>query len=613
LDILTPSHWYSNLGNGVFAAGALHATGPAPTWLITGDYDKNGLVDMAVVNQSLATVTVLLNQGGGTYAHSGDYIVGGLPLRACGGDIDGDGDEDILSLNSTNTVTLLNNRGDGTFDTYPHYTASTSALSHFVSITSADFDADGDVDIAASIWNSSLISVLLNQGDGSFGVFTFYGVGVNPWNLTHADLDGDGDQDLVVTNSSSASVSVLMGLGNGTFAPQVQYAVGVRPVSVSAADVDLDGDIDLVVPNSQAATVSVLINQGSGVFAPQATLTASGYPTGVACADLDGDGDVDFVTANTTVNSLSYFRNQGNGTYAAPSFLVVGNRPSSVIAVDLDGDGNQDLAVTNSFGNSVSVLVNQGAGAFAAHVTYSVPGGPGFIAADDVDADGDIDLVTTNGASTARVLLNQGNATFPTHVEYGAGFDPRSVAIADYDGDGRKDLAVVAYNTDFVTVLLQCPPDPIAYCFGDGSGPACPCASVGIAGRGCPNSAFGSGAQLVASGFSRASNDSLRLTMSSTPNAVGLFIQATSPSSMPFGDGLLCVTGGAVRLGVVFTTGASATLPNLSNPTPLHALGAIPPGGGTYFYQAWYRDTNPTFCTQALFNLTNGLVATWAP
>ena len=115
---------------------------------------------------------------------------------------------------------------------------------------------------------------------------------------------------LVVANCYNDDVSVLKNDGDGTFAAQVRYEVGFRPASVAAADLDVDGDVDLLTANSMSADMSVLMNNGNGTFASQVRHGAGVVPDGVAAADVDGDGDVDAVVADASGNQAIVLRNQ---------------------------------------------------------------------------------------------------------------------------------------------------------------------------------------------------------------------------------------------------------------------------------------------------------------
>ncbi|MDI1452030.1 VCBS repeat-containing protein, partial [Polyangium sp. 6x1] len=135
-------------------------------------------------------------------------------------------------------------------------------------------------------------------------------VGVGPHSVATADLNGDGKPDLAVANGSSDNVSVLLNQGNGTFAAAVHYAAGLIPTSVATADLNGDGKPDLAVANLISNNVSVLLNQGNGTFAAAVHYAAGTYPESVATADLNGDGKPDLAVANSSSNNVSVLLNQ---------------------------------------------------------------------------------------------------------------------------------------------------------------------------------------------------------------------------------------------------------------------------------------------------------------
>jgi hypothetical protein len=156
------------------------------------------------------------------------------------------------------------------------------------------------------------------------------------------------------------------------------------------------------------------------------------------------------------------------------------------------------------------------------------------------------------------------------------------------------------------------------FCFGDGSGSACPCGNSGASGHGCASSVSASGALLGAIGGASVSGDSLVLQGSGmAPNSSVLYYQGTSQTSggsgAAFGDGLRCASGTVVRLATRTNdaTGASGYGAPLGD-TAVSVRGQLPSSGGTREYQAWYRNAAP-FCTSSTFNLTNGLEIAWAP
>lgn len=159
------------------------------------------------------------------------------------------------------------------------------------------------------------------------------------------------------------------------------------------------------------------------------------------------------------------------------------------------------------------------------------------------------------------------------------------------------------------------PPVGTAFCSGDGSGSACPCANPGTAGRGCANSNSGSpGARLTALGVASIGGDMLTLTGTDVTGP-GLFFQGSGQfvggAGLAFGDGLICAGGTITRMGVVFPTGNSATYPGGLTPSPIHLAGGVG-APGVFHYQCWYRDS-VSYCTAATYNLTQGLTVTWLP
>ena len=155
------------------------------------------------------------------------------------------------------------------------------------------------------------VDIILNAYGFGLRLKTDYDVGDSPRSVFIADLDGDGDNDLAVANYGSRNVSVLLNNGDGTFADKVDYDVGYRPFSVFSADLDGDGDNDLAVANYGSRNVSVLLNNGDGTFADKVDYDVRYRPGSVFSADLDGDGDNDLAVANYGSDNVSVLLNNG--------------------------------------------------------------------------------------------------------------------------------------------------------------------------------------------------------------------------------------------------------------------------------------------------------------
>jgi hypothetical protein len=150
------------------------------------------------------------------------------------------------------------------------------------------------------------------------------------------------------------------------------------------------------------------------------------------------------------------------------------------------------------------------------------------------------------------------------------------------------------------------------FCYGDGSGAACPCGNTGNIGHGCANSVDPSGAALVALGRASTLNDTLQLWVTGVPgSATCLYFQGTAASAASaFGDGLRCVSGTVIRLAARTANAGNYTFPTGID-LPLSVTGGVPIDGGTRTYQVWYRNS-AVFCTSDTFNLSNGVTVEWS-
>ncbi|MFO1010075.1 MAG: hypothetical protein U1F29_08440 [Planctomycetota bacterium] len=180
--------------------------------------------------------------------------------------------------------------------------------------------------------------------------------------------------------------------------------------------------------------------------------------------------------------------------------------------------------------------------------------------------------------------------------------DPTSGASGSITLNGTLDATYALYT---------------GYCFGDGSGTACPCGnnSLPAAQAGCLSS-IGSGGRLLASGLPFVTGDTLALNASGMPATVAcLYFQGTLADNGGLGsfrgDGLICTAGTLLRLGTRTNVAGASSFPGAGGPL-VSVRGGIPAAGGTYFYQAWYRNA-AVFCTSETFNLTNGMAVTWLP
>ncbi len=257
-----------NNGSGNFTEPATspEGVGSSPIALTPADIDGDGDQDLAIANRDSDDVTLLRNNGSGNLREraSSPKPAGDGPHSIVAVDVDDDGDEDLAVANrSSNDVTILHNRGTGNFGERPSSPAPVAGGPS--AIVAADLNGDGVRDLAVASQNFNQLTFLRNNGSGSFVEpgSSPEAVGGFPASVTAADFDGDGDRDLAVANLNSDNVTILRNGGSGNFVEpgSSPETAGDSPVSVASADLDGDGDPDLAVANLDSGEVTVLKNQ----------------------------------------------------------------------------------------------------------------------------------------------------------------------------------------------------------------------------------------------------------------------------------------------------------------------------------------------------------------
>jgi hypothetical protein len=346
-------------GQAKFAPAHNYGVGDGPQSGISADFNGDGKLDLAIPNANSNNVSVLLGNGDGTFQAAQNFPVGGGPISVTSADFNDDGKLDLAVAHANpNNVSVLLGNGDGTFQAAQN--VDVAAGSGVGSVTSTDFNDDGESDLAIvtnSFSSSGDVSVLLGNGDGTFGAPQPFGVGSGPRTVISADFNTRGGMDLAVANNGSDDVSVLLGNGRGGFGAPQNFPAGGGPSGITSADFDANGEPDLAVANAHSDDVSVLLDHGDVNFDTQ-NFGAGDLPVSVTSADFDGDGKLDLAVANANSNNVSVLLGKGDGIFEAAQNFTVGDVPVFVTAGDFNGDGRADLAVANFNSDNVSVLLN---------------------------------------------------------------------------------------------------------------------------------------------------------------------------------------------------------------------------------------------------------------
>jgi hypothetical protein len=274
------------LGTSTFAetlgAQVTYAAGTNPSAIAVGDFNGDGVPDMAVLISASNNFSILLGNGNGTFQTQVTYAVGGSPRGIQTADFNGDGIPDLVAADNSGAASVLLGNGNGTFGAKTDYATGSGTSGVVV----ADFNGDGKPDLATSNQNGNNVSVLV----GTFQPQVTYTVGSHPKSIAEGDSNGDGIPDLAVAN--------------GTFKTQVTYAVGTTPDAVAVADFNGDGNADVVVGNNGSATASVFLNlltQTSAATASEIAVPGSG----THLVDGSYSGDTNFSSSVSSAVSLT--------------------------------------------------------------------------------------------------------------------------------------------------------------------------------------------------------------------------------------------------------------------------------------------------------------------
>ena len=326
-----------------FGASAVNNL-PSPIAVATGDFNRDGQLDAAVVNGN--GVTVLLGKGDGTFQAPMNYATTAPPSALAVADLNRDGKLDlVVGINGAGINILLGN-GDGTFQTAVNFATPCCGSS----IAVGDFNEDGKLDVVIP---GEGANVLLGNNDGTFQPALNYPGGLNTITIAVGDLNGDGHLDLAVVDDASGNVYVLLGNGDGTFQIPLANPVETNPVSLVAGDFNGDGILDLATTNNGSNSVSVLIGNGNGTFKAAVNYLTSAGTVGLTAADFNGDGKLDLAVDGSEMQVLL---GNGDGTFQpASSFAALSQSSNTVATGDFNGQGRLDLIVPTD-GTSISEL-----------------------------------------------------------------------------------------------------------------------------------------------------------------------------------------------------------------------------------------------------------------
>lgn len=416
------------------------ATGQQPNGVVSGDFDRDGILDLAVSNGLDGTVSVMRGLGGGRFAPKADYPVSAGTSGLAVADFDRDGKLDVL-VGANYGPKLLAGNDDGSLQA----AASTFSMPQPpTAVAAGDFDGDGNPDGVAAGTN---LVIARGNGDRTFAAPNTYALDGAAVSVVAIDVNGDGKLDVVV--AGWRYVDVFLGHGDGTLDGKLSNTNLSTTGYVGVGDVTADGIPDFVmngVATSMGSSVAIYPGTGNGSLGTPVMIPIQGHAlTYAAVIDVDHDGQLDIAAGEE--QALHLYRNLGGGSWAQPVDYIGPETLSAWTAADLDGDGKPDLAVTGKDADVLALMFGIG-DRFAGPQHFTTADGAKQIALVDVDGDHHLDAaVLATTANTLSVLLGNGDGTFAAKRDGATGVSPTGFTVSDFDGDGHPDFAVASTTT----------------------------------------------------------------------------------------------------------------------------------------------------------------------
>ncbi|HEU4402952.1 MAG TPA: VCBS repeat-containing protein [Candidatus Polarisedimenticolia bacterium] len=468
---------------------AAYPLGGLPFGLVRADFNEDGTPDVVASNDSPFTfgppaLTLLLGRPDGTFGGMVPLPLLSPPQASVAtGDLNHDGHADLWVLQAHGVSNLeafgvLLGNGDGTFATERLIPVGLSPEA----IAAADFDSDGDLDIAVigvSSAGTGALQVFAGDGAGGFTAAPEMRLARVPGLIRVGDLNHDGHPDLVLgqrLEDPQGVVTSLLGTGDLRFVPVREQALTAQGLLfIELSDLNEDGREDLVAgyaadPSLSSYLLSVFPAVADGSFGAASFTTSFDEPRAAAFADLDADGHKDMVASGNF--EVMVLKGLGNGAFRELSRSWLGNGHDAVLLDDVNRDGRRDLLVTSPFSQELFVVLGNGDGSFGAPTSRRFLGAAedGAVVA-DFNEDGHADIAAAMiSTSAVAIALGDGRAGFGHELAIAVSASPRDLVAADFNRDGHVDLAVATLNVPGFPPPVVNPPGSVTVLLGRGDG-----------------------------------------------------------------------------------------------------------------------------------------------
>ncbi|MFY9345066.1 MAG: VCBS repeat-containing protein [Planctomycetota bacterium] len=420
------------------------------------DFTGDGVLDMAVISLTGELRVMVGNGASFTRAQGQDQQLGGLPIWMTGGDLEGDGDQDLVIVRSdANATDVLLNDGGGVFTLAATLPVGAGALA----VAVGDWNKDGALDIAVTRPSAPEVFVargLVAAGTVSFPVALQQQLalpgGGQAFNLASGDVNGDQVDDLVIADPAGNRVLILPGVAGGNLGGQyLVLAIAGAPGAVALGDLSGDGVADLVVSAYTANKYVVVTGLLGGVFAPGVQpvnytsfdVPMPARPSVATIADVTGDGLPDLCACLAFNASMCIAPQLAGGGVGAQVMLDASGLPLRPFVGDADGNGKPDLFALSGGGDRVNLWLAKDSGELAGARSYGTDlPTAAWLEAADFDGDGDVECVTGSANDSRLCFLGRSAGGLVTDKLFDISFGVYQLEAGDLDGDGKTDIVV---------------------------------------------------------------------------------------------------------------------------------------------------------------------------
>ena len=446
-----------NDGTGNFTIDQSISAPGGPVSTIISDLNLDGIPDLVTLSANNDEVVPFIGADDGSFLGPAPtalnaIAVGDGPGSIEVGDFNNDGLQDlIVGAQLDNTITLFSGAGDGTLT----QTTQIVATGLVLSVAAGDMNNDGNLDIVSAHYDSDVLEVRYGDGVGNFAAPVVIPVAVGPRQVKVGDFNNDTFLDIVATGhkgTNDATYSIVLNNGDGTFGAAANTVARFQNQTVDVGDIDNDGNLDFVIGQSFFSfgnAARPFIGNGDGTFVDQGRLSFAGGsfagpPRELKLADLDDDGNLDIVGVDRNSQSLRVLKGNGNTSFEAVVSYPLEAEPRTLDIGDVDNDGLVDVIATSLNTDRVSIYFGQNDGTLGQRRDFAVGDGAFGVKLIDLNDDGSLDFVVSNSeVDSISIHINSTDLTNQSvrRYEYDPEFSQLSRSI---DEEGRQ----IVYGID---------------------------------------------------------------------------------------------------------------------------------------------------------------------